>query len=40
MSFWFKKKDKETESDCFPQEDGSCADLEQEHLEGDPDEFR
>ncbi|XP_078332394.1 prolyl 3-hydroxylase 1-like isoform X2 [Crassostrea virginica] len=33
-------EDKEAESDCFPQEDGSCADLEQEHLEGDPDEFR
>lgn len=32
-------EEKETGSSCFPQEDGSCLDLEQEHLDGDPDEF-
>lgn len=37
--FLFTDEEKETGSSCFPQEDGSCLDLEQEHLDGDPDEF-
>lgn len=36
---FFVYEEKETGSSCFPQEDGSCLDLEQEHLDGDPDEF-
>lgn len=32
-------EEKETGSSCFPQEDGNCLNLEQEHLDGDPDEF-
>lgn len=35
----FTDEEKETGSSCFPQEDGSCLELEQEHLDGDPDEF-